>query len=278
MQNENGRFKFWDFENKKYIYSDLVLQMSVTDIKSSEECEWKLYHRMEGKFKPKKNIYLIIGSCFHSVVEQDMRYKAGRGVNKSWKDLEAFFEDEWKKSTKNITDFGKYTPEQSKQKCKNYIYIYSLKASPLIYPLNNESIEKFFRVYINYEGKRLGITGKCDIIDKSLTMIDHKTSSSQWLQSEADKEIQAQVYPYLMKISGLEVKKFQFNVVCGNDVKVYPVEYDTKKVKEILIQAFDIKRHIEEGNILRVKNPSVCKWCDFRSVCQKNLLNENDDL
>lgn len=266
-----GKFKTWDFDQRKHIYSDEVLQLSATDMKNAGECEFKVYYKLLGARKPPKLIYLVMGSIFHSVVEQDLRFKAGRGINKKWDDLLAFFESEWKKETKGIDNFGKFTEDQAKAICLNYIKIYSVKMSPMLYPLNNEAIEKFFRVYITFGGVRLGITGKMDLIGKDMWVTDHKTSSSPWSQEQADKEIQAQIYPFCAKSLGYPVQGFKFNTVTKDKVEVFPVAYDPKKVKEILTNAFSIKQRIEDDCMLKSRSSKVCNWCDYKDICKEKL-------
>jgi CRISPR/Cas system-associated exonuclease Cas4 (RecB family) len=278
MKMENGKFKFWDFDKRVHYFTDFVEQMSATDIKNAKVCEYKLYHKLTQRVKPPKNVYLIMGSIFHSVIEQDLRYKAGRGVNKKLEDLIAFFNGEWKKQTEGMKDFGKFTELQAKTKCLDYIKIYSIKMSPMLYPINLQGIERFFRVYVSFGEKKLGISGKVDLIDRSLWITDHKTSSSAWSQSDADKEVQAQLYPYCIKSLGYDVQGFKFNVVCDDTVNVFPVAYDQKKVKELLTDAFDIKKHIEEENMLRCKSEKVCKWCEYSGVCEESLLQKSEDL
>ena len=264
-------YKFWNFTTKKMDESNEVLQMSTGDLTSSRECEYKLHYKYQKLIKPPKSIYLVQGSIFHSVIEQDLRYKVNHGKNKKWAEIQEMFASEWQNQTKDLKDFGKYSELEAKNKCLNYIRVYFAKMSPMLYPLNHDSIEKFFVVFVNFQGKRLGFTGKVDMIGKDLFVIDHKTASSPWNQSKADEEIQAQVYPYCLSKLGYEIRGFKFNVVCKNDVTPYQVEYDTKKVKKILTDAFAVKDRIENNAMLRAKSDRVCRFCDFKSVCEVSL-------
>lgn len=276
---KKGKFRFWDFDQKQYVYSNEVLQMSATDISTCNECEFKFYYKLTKEIRFPKNVYLIMGSVFHAVIENDLRYKAEKGVNKKWQDLEKVFDKEWEKG-KAGCDFSKskITEEQAKYKCKNYAQIYSIKMSPLLYPVGQEGIEKFFRCYVHFSEKRLGITGKVDLIDKSFWITDHKTSSSEWTQQDADKEIQAQLYPWAIRNLGFDVQGFKFNVVSKNTVNVFPVTYNQSKVKEILTRAFEIKRNLEEDNISRAKSEKVCKFCDYKNLCSESLLQKDENI
>jgi len=276
VEKGEGRFRFWDFDKHYHVRSNEVLQMSATDISVGMECEWKLYHKYSQALKPPKNVYLLMGSCFHYVVEQDLRYFIKRGNHYKWYDLEIIFKDVWEREKVGCKFTGKLTEEQGKVKCKNYIRLYSLQMLPLLYPLNNECIEKFFRVFISFGGVRLGITGKVDMIGRDMWVTDHKTSSKGWTQKEADEALQAQIYPFCIKQIGHDVLGFKFNVVSGAKVEVFPVEYNQSKVKKFLTSAFEIKRRIEEGNMLRSKYEKVCRWCDFNSICAESLFKKEE--
>jgi CRISPR/Cas system-associated exonuclease Cas4 (RecB family) len=264
-------YKFWDFDKRCFNETTQVLQMSASDMTEAKKCEYRLHYKFQKIIKPVKNIYLIMGSIFHSVTENNLKYNAKMGVDQSWVNLKVYFESEWKKQIQGITDFGKYSEQQAKNICLNYVKVYHIKMSPFLYPLNPDSIEKFFRVYVTYEGKRLGITGKIDMIGRDLYVIDHKTSSSQWSQQQADDEIQGQLYPFCTKKLGYDVKGFKFNVVSGDSVIPYEVKYDIKKLKEILINAFAVKDRIENNAMLRSKSEKNCKWCEYNSVCKVKL-------
>jgi len=265
-----NKFIFWDFDSKKHIKTDKVLQMSATDISMGQECEWKLYFKYTKVLKPKKNIYLVMGSVFHSVIEQDLKYFVLQKKHKTYQDLKTYFESEWSRQIQNC-DMRNLSEIEAKNKCLNYITNYYRDIIKLIYPLNIENIERFFRTFITYQGQRLGITGKVDLIDKSLFIVDHKTSSRGWTQEEANKEFQAQIYPYCLKSLGLDIRGFKFNVVNKQGVNVFTINYDTAKVKDILIKAFDTKKHLEEGNMFRAKSQRICKFCEYNSICKEKL-------
>ena len=277
-----GRFRFWNFDTRVHYRSDFVEQMSATDIKNAGECDFKVYYKLLGEFKPPKSIPLVLGSIFHEVIEQDLRYKVKRGVNMKWEEVNNYFENVWVKAKQGCAFDGKITEEQAKIKCKTYIRIYHLKMSPMLYPLDNSSIEKFFRVYITFGDKRLGITGKVDMIGKDMFITDHKTSSAVWTQKDADEEIQAQLYSYCMKNLGFEIQGFKFSVVSGVGVNVFPVEYNQAKLKEILLKAFDIKKRLEGGQelMLRSRSERICKFCDFgrAGICKESLFKKEEVL
>lgn len=266
-----GKFKFWDYDRKFHIESDEVLQMSATDITMCNECEQKLMFKLTGAPKPRKNSYLVMGSVFHSVIEQDLRYKVKRGVNLKQDELEKIFTGEWEKA-KVGADFTKVPEYNAKIKCQNFIRIYTLKMSPMLYPLNNENIERFFRVYVNFGEKRLGITGKIDLIGRDMWITDHKTSSKAWTQEDANKEVQAYVYPWALKALGVNVLGFKFNVCHGVVVTPFSVPYNQPETKKWLKRAFEIKDALENDNAFGAKQEWVCKWCDYEKGCEKSLL------
>jgi len=276
MENQQGRFKFWDFNKRVHVYSDNILQMSATDIMMAKECEWKLVWKYTQPKITTKSVYLMIGSCFHEVIEQDLRFFVKRGIHYGWNDIEKMFNAIWGREKQN-TDFSRLAENKAHLKCENYIRIYFQKALPMIYPLGQEFIEKFFCVHITYGERKLGITGKVDVIDRSMWIIDHKTSSSDWTQEEAEKEAQAIIYPYCMKNEGYNILGFKFNVCHAVVVTPFSIVYNQAKVKEWLTFAFDVKQRIEEGTQLRSKSERVCKYCDWNKICSESLFKVNEN-
>ena len=271
-----GKFRFWDFQQRRHVFTDSVLQLSATDIKTGRECMHKLVFKFTGHKGP-KNHYLAMGSAFHSVIEDYLVHKAKTGKAKPWNEVMAVFDGFWTKEAKGVV-FGKISEQRAKCDCVEYIKTYYEQALPLMYPLfqarfrPKDSIEKFFSLKITYEGKVLGFSGKVDLIDKSMYCIDHKTAGSEWTQEQADEEIQAQIYPYVLKKLGLDIRGFKFMVVSGGRVTPFEVAYSESKVADILKEAFDLKRNIEEGNLLRANNVRTCQWCEFKDKCTESLV------
>lgn len=268
-----SKFKFWDFDKRIHYYSDSLEQISATDLQKCKNCEWYLYYKLTQPKITIKSPYLCIGSVFHSVVENDLRFFVKRGVHYKWFDIEIYFNAIWEKEKQNC-DFTRLSEDKTKVKAKNYVQIYYQKAIQLLYPLNQESIEKFFCIPISYHERKLKISGKIDLIDKSMFIVDHKTSSSQWTQDDAEQEAQAIIYPYCFKMQGYDIQGFKFNVVSGVNVVPFPILYNQTKVKEWLIFAFDVKERLETGNQLKSKLEKTCRWCDWflNGICKESLI------
>lgn len=273
-----GKYRFWDFNQRRHVFTDEVLQLSATDIKTGRDCHYKLIFKFTG-YKAPKTVPLAIGSVFHAVIEDALKHKASTGQDKPWRAVETAFEAKWVKGIVGVV-FDKISPEKAKLKALEYLKLYHTQALPLMYPLfqarfrPKDSIERFFNLKITYNGVVLGLTGKIDFIDKSLWCIDHKTASSPWSQQEADEEIQAQLYPFCLKQLGQEIRGFKFMVVSKGGVVPFDVAYDEKKVWGILEEAFALKRNIEEGNLLRAKNERTCKWCEFNDICLEKICQQ----
>lgn len=269
MENQ-GKFRFWSFDKRCHYQSNFLEQISATDIQKCKDCEWWLYHKLSQPKVVSKSVYLMMGSVFHSVVENDLRFFVKRGVHYNWFDIEKYFNSAWDREKQNC-DFSKLAEDKAKIKCKNYIQVYYQKAIKLLYPLNQECIERFFCVPISYYDKKLKITGKVDVIGCDLWIVDHKTSSRPWERQDAEKEAQAIIYPYCIKNQGYDIQGFRYNVVSGVQVESISIPFNQAKLKEWLIFAFDIKKHIEEGNILRAKVKRQCDFCDFNKICEQKL-------
>ncbi len=248
-------------------------KLSPSKIKTGKECELKLYYNETQPKSDIKNVYLTMGSIFHGVLEENFRYKVEHKEDMSWTKLNKEFELQWD-IEKEKTNFEKIEEPTAKLRCKNYIRIYHVKRCPFLIPKNMNCVEKFtkFKITKKETNQVLWISVKIDLILLDGTIVDHKTSTKQWSQEEADKEIQGQIYPIAMRKEGLDVKGFQFSVVSGAIVDVYPVVYKKEKALKILNDAFEIQKNFEEENLLPTKNKKwSCKYCEWKTkgVCRE---------
>ena len=193
-----NNFKFWI--NQGWVFSEEVLSLSATAIKQARSCQYAVFLKMKGEFKPKKSPALIVGSIFHACCEFYLRHFVQTGVRLDYKAIIACFEQEWQKGIKDIE-----IPEKSKAKALGYVESYFKGALPMLFPLNLASIEKFFCVPVNFGDKKLKFSGKCDLVSKDLYCIDHKSTSnfSSWNQEVAENEIQPYLYSFLLQRSGI---------------------------------------------------------------------------
>jgi CRISPR/Cas system-associated exonuclease Cas4 (RecB family) len=265
-----GKFRFWDFTERRHFFTDSVAQLSATDIKMGRECHWKLFHKFTQAIKLPKSIPLVVGSVFHAACEHYLKHKAKGGAGLEWQKLVGVFESEWQKGIVGL-NFSKVNGPEAKAKAMAYFKPYFEQALPLLHPAGSDFIEKFFNLKITNKGIVLGFTGKVDLVDKALWCIDHKTASQEWSQEDADQEIQAQLYPYCLQKLGIQVRGFKFMVVSKGRVTPFEVAYDEQKVFKILREAFELKKNIEEGNLLRAKSGRACKYCDYNSVCKEKI-------
>lgn len=270
MQMENkGKYRYWSFDEKKYFFSNDLEQISCTDLgKCRNDCERWLHYKLSQEKKGISNSYLYMGQIFHEVIEQDMRYKVNKGVNMKLNELEPIFESFWNKG-KSKVDFTRLEEGKSKLKCRNYIQIYSLKRSSFLYPINQDCIEKFFRIYVKVEGQKIGLTGKMDLLTKDMFIEDHKTASQSWTQEDANSEVQAYIYPFVGKSLGYDIKGFRFSVVTKDNVEVFPVLYDDKKAREWIMYAFQLQRAFHDNNLLSSRSPRICGFCDWKDTCSE---------
>lgn len=275
MERQN-KFYSWSQKSKSYEVTDKVLSLSASTIKQARECQYKVYHKLTTMEKPPKSVPLVIGIVFHSCCEAYLKNRAQGKQNLTWQQILGVFEAEWAKGIVGV-DFSKTTPEKAKMKALDYIKPYFEQALPLMYPTYQarfrpkDSIERFFNLKITYGGSDLKFSGKVDFIDRSLWCVDHKTAGSPWGQEDADNEVQAQLYPFCLKNLKVEIRGFKFMVVSKGKVTPFPVAYDEGKVANILREAFDLKRALEEGNLLRARSARSCSWCEWRDKCGQKI-------
>jgi len=87
-----GKFRFWDFAEKRHYYTDKIEQLSPTSIKDGLECSWKVYFKCTTDIKPPKSVPLVSGSIFHSVCETYLRNRAQDKPDLTWQKLLGVFE------------------------------------------------------------------------------------------------------------------------------------------------------------------------------------------
>lgn len=245
-------------------------KLSCTQITMAKRCERKLYHVLTQPKPPKMATPLYIGSVFHEVLEQNFKHKVDTGRDFRLDQLNGIFNQTWD-SMKWKADFSKMSELEAKSKCLNYVQTYWGKRCSFLYPKDKESIEIFFGFNANMEDRKIRITGKIDLIDRSNTIIDHKTSSRAWSQEEANREPQAYLYPLGMKANKRAVQGFQFSVVCGGSVEIFPVQYNPGEASRLLAYAFDLQRNFETENLLATKSQRTCSWCEWNSICKQKI-------
>lgn len=132
------------------------------------------------------------------------------------------------------------------------------------------TLEGWFKIVI---GDHL-VHGRIDRIDKqeegTLEIIDYKTGTGKEKLEAEDKEqlliyqIAAQTLPEYRNIG--EVGKLTFYYI-QDDIKTSFIgkEKEIEKLKEKLMNTI---QEIKQGNFLATPNHMVCKYCDYRDICE----------
>jgi len=247
-----------------------IFKLSVTNIRTAvKECELKLYYNLTEP-KPPKNVYLFMGIVFHSVIAEDLKFKAKNGNDMELGMINGIFRDTFEKEKVGI-DFAKMPEFEAKARCQNYIKAYWEKRLQHLYPylLNGQKplIEHFLRFTAKFEEQQISITGKIDMLDRTGWVVDHKTSNrpENW-----EEEPQAYLYPLGLKNQGFKVEGFIFSTVDSQgNVDSHEIEFKQEKADALLQKAFEIQRAFSEDNILPTSNQRVCTYCQHKGICRE---------
>lgn len=229
-------------------------KISVTQIKKARDCEMSLFHTLTQPKPLKTNVWLFIGSCFHSVLEIYFKNKAKGKIN-TWVELVPIL-DQIFNQNKITADFSKIPETQAKHIVYNYLYEYYVQRCPVLFPKDKDSIEIFMRFTAKQNDRQILITGKADLITKDLTCIDHKSGHLR----NPENEPQAYLYPIGLKSSGLKINGFQFSVVNQKECKVFEVPFDQVKANQWLSYAFELKNNYPDNLLVNHRNCPKCEW------------------
>lgn len=133
-------------------------------------------------------------------------------------------------------------------------------------------IEK--KIALEVSDLEVPIVGTIDCLDTSENLIDLKTSSKSWTQSQADEELQPVVYRQLVKSeTGSYPRSIRFDVlVKSKEIKVQKIETtrDESDWQAFLLRARAAISQIKSGIFPPCLPGWNCseKWCGYWSVCE----------
>lgn len=242
-----------------------------THIKKAMNCEISLKYELTMPQPDKKSVYLIIGTVFHAVIEQYLKNKVN-GYLMTLTDRVKYFNQEWEKNRGNA-DFSKMSEDMARKSCLDYVQMYHNERLRYLNPLNEQCIEISIKIKAIGQGRSILITGKADLIDKSMFLIDHKTSSREKKQEDYDNDPQAFIYPLGLIAQGYDIKGTQFSIAGKKKCQAFTVPYDKNKTNEILNYCLRLQESMEnEDSLLRAKNIYVCRMCEWKEICTEKLI------
>jgi len=243
----------------------------VSELQRAMSCELSFFYSRTRKVEF-KSVAMLMGSLVHKCLQDYFQTVLDGGNRADWGVMNSLLE-QYFDHDKDGVDFSKVSELQARETAKHYLFTYHQKRCRLLYPL---SVERQFKVKVKQGDRELVISGIIDLITTSMNIIDYKTTSSvsSWTQGRADAELQSALYPYLAKTHNLEIAGFEYDVFSGKDLKIYPVEFNMRKVTDAVRFAFRLQDTLENypESLLSSKSKFVCNCCNWKDECDKRRI------
>lgn len=154
--------------------------------------QWE-YRYVKGVWVP-TNGNLLLGSCYHDILEMNFRQKIESGRDYALSDWVDMFHDHWPYLVKeNVPiDWGTYSPDSYRDLGVKMVAEYCRTIAPLIQPVEVEAT-------YNTEIAGVGFTCRIDLIQDNGVVIDHKTSARRYTQDDVNKDIQASASAFVLE-------------------------------------------------------------------------------
>jgi len=153
--------------------------------------QWEAKYILGVREKPNEN--LIIGSCYHSALEENFRFKLETNEDLDMDIIYDVFSTAWAnyKERNDGIRWVKLDEGKAKDLCYSLVECYMDSIAPLIYPLEIEQ---------RYDSSVAGVNFVLilDLIDQNGAVIDHKTSARAYLESDVHKDPQASATAFVL--------------------------------------------------------------------------------
>lgn len=250
-----------------------MLKLSPSKISTYKQCPFKYKCEIDTQIRKaykQDTPDLVFGNLIHACLNDF--FKRIDESQHNLETLEKLFEQKFRanwdrhvfvfKTKQNII---KYV-EESKRQFSIFINSEYRSGNPFL-------IEEFPKLQFSEELELGGKFDRVDLNDNELTLIDYKTGK---LKEENKNEIQFQLdfYEYLLNKLYPQYKVGKKVIFFLREEK--PLEYknpiDMNKVEKEIIEIFDQIRN--DFELKPIRN-SLCKFCDYQSLCP--LMNDNNE-
>lgn len=176
------------------------MEISASKIDCYLSCPLKWRFRYLDKIEPEETAAgLALGKSFHSTIKMMYR-RLMEGERLSLEQLEAALREDWQIAQCTPIKWNGTGPEELEQQALMMLRAYVESVSDPVAPL---AVEKTMRAPIVnlVTGEILPdveLVGILDRINADGTVVEFKTASKSWGQSDADRSLQMSVYSYLM--------------------------------------------------------------------------------
>jgi len=254
--------------------------ISPSSVNTYFKCPRSYFYNYIAKLKTKPSIHLVKGTIVHSVLEDFFRgYK-----NDMEQHMLTLFSKRWEKSEQSIKDLEISDEEiaAAKQDCLNIINEYYVsierQMKSLIQAGKAENLQHaYYLIKPKFREKKvsnedLHCLGFIDRIsegyDGALTLGDYKTSSKYGIGLPMDYKRQLAIYALLYSLQEKTTPDF---------VAVIFLRYGMEYILEVTPSLLKYATGVIEETYAKTRSTSIeeyplkegalCKWCDFRHIC-----------
>jgi hypothetical protein len=212
---------------------------------------------------------LLEGSCYHKTLENNFRYKLEHGVDLSLDLINDAVSTNW-----NIVQKEAYAinwrdddPDRIYDEVRGLVNEYMISTAPQVTPV---VVEETFLTDI----EDVKFACVVDLVDNHGTVIDHKTSSKSYNQTDIDRDMQATAEAFSLG----KAIMFQNHVAVKNRQPYIQIAKSYRTDKDILwwinmVQG--ILAHMKTGyfppRCIKEDYRSSKKFCDYWDLCRKDL-------
>lgn len=171
--------------------------MNIEHVSHSQVSMWKRcprqweYRYVYGLKEPPSGA-LVMGSCYHTTLEEQFRQKITSGFDLDFDICYDIFDTAWSiRLQEEEIDWEGKDPGALKDQGLNLVGTYLEEAAPKVQPLEVE--RTYERPVAN-----IRFVMRLDILDINRVIIDHKTSSRSYTQEDIDRDQQASAVAFAM--------------------------------------------------------------------------------
>jgi hypothetical protein len=236
--------------------SKTVSRVSVSMANSYISCPMKYFGLYQLKIKQPKKLSLSFGNWIDDAVTQDYTVKAFSDKDLPLSEVKEIFVAKMESEVDRIEIWD------DENKDKNYWKDYGVKGIEVFYKdvckfVSPEEIQPYLKM--TFKDSPIELYGKPDVVEKTETIRDTKTTGRSWEQSKADQSLQPLCYSLFKDGIGMGIhREFYFDIL---------VKLHKPKIQKLKVVVDDVKRK----NFLRFIN-SVVKQID-NSLAENNFPN-----
>ena len=241
------------------------------------ECSAKFLFQNILEIKTPNKVALAFGSAIHNTLEENFKQKVRTRQDIPIEYAKDFFSDSIDSLLQDVakSDFiGFDTPKNLKDTGIELVEKYQKEHAYRIFPKRVEE-----QIQVKFNGFPYGLSGKIDLLDEDLILVDHKTSGKDF--SELPESYRIQVggaYPILIEalekqpINGTRIDFLIRKSDKSQTTKIRPISIDVDK-KHFFNIFEKVSIGIQNGVFITNRDHMFCskKWCKFHEFCEKEF-------